>query len=138
MQCAPCLDNPPHLGLQRIPVTRAAMQYRVGDTPLAPSPKVIGPIHRMKVQERGMSRVPDGQNLIDPVVLAADRLAVYRGSPKHPAANSSDRLHHYGHVGSILLAVRVCGSRGVTVEIEHQDWNIVAAAGRRSDRIDVG
>ncbi len=57
------------------------MNYGVGDTPRPPPPQVFGPFQSMEVQKRGMTRIPDGQNLVDPVVLATDRLAVYRSTP---------------------------------------------------------
>ena len=64
-----------------------------------------------------MTRIPDGQNLINPVMLATYRLARHRSTPEELATGSADRLLNFGQVSLVLLAMWIGGGNRVTIEV---------------------
>ena len=83
------------------------MYHSVGDA-YTPQPEHLrGPGFFANLKKRGMARVPDSQDLIDPVMLTADRLARHRRAPKDLAAHPAGRLFKLGHIGLLLRSARI-------------------------------
>ncbi len=93
------------------------MYHSVGDAYTPQPVHLRGPRFFAKLEERCMAWVPDCEDLIDPVMLAAYRLTRHRRAPKDLAANPAGRSLKLGHISLVFIAIWIPGSNRVAVEV---------------------